>query len=167
LKNQFRSLDEDEVDFLDSVLESTRAREKEVKQKTAEELEAFRRQREEAEKAVTREGVTEAPPESHEIWNVGPRKRKKGKETAGIGGIKIRRTSTNDGEKPLTIRGDAEAESPPIAPLKALANENFARGTASKLSPTPADESKPGTAPASPPAIPLLGLGAYSSDEDG
>lgn len=52
LKNQFRALDEDEVEFLDSIMESTRAQEAAVKKETAEQLELFRRQREEAEKAL-------------------------------------------------------------------------------------------------------------------
>ncbi|KAI9801944.1 MAG: hypothetical protein M1825_002999 [Sarcosagium campestre] len=45
LKNQFRALDEDEIDFLDSVLESTRQREAELKRETNEGLDAFRRRR--------------------------------------------------------------------------------------------------------------------------
>ena len=60
-RNQFRSLDEDEVDFLDSVLESTRAKEAEVKKQTTEQLEAFRRQQEEAEKTATVPDEAEPP----------------------------------------------------------------------------------------------------------
>ena len=59
MQNQFRSLDEDEVEFLDSVLESTRTKEAEVKKQTKEQLQAFRAQQEEAEKVarLEEEGV--------------------------------------------------------------------------------------------------------------
>ena len=55
LQNQFRSLDEDEVEFLDSVLESTRTKDAEVRKQTREQLEAFRAQQEEAEKVARQE----------------------------------------------------------------------------------------------------------------
>ena len=51
IKNQFRTLDEDEVEFLDSLLESTRAEEANIKEQTSKHLEVFRRQREQTDKA--------------------------------------------------------------------------------------------------------------------
>lgn len=92
LKNQFRNLDEDEVEFLDSVLESTRAREEAVKKETREQLELFRRQQEEADRAlmaesagtgdVTEVGASGSPTGAESSWAVNARKRKrlKGKE---------------------------------------------------------------------------------------
>ena len=55
MQNQFRSLDEDEVEFLDSVLESTRTKEAEVKKQTKEQLEVFRAHQEEAERLARQE----------------------------------------------------------------------------------------------------------------
>lgn len=90
LKNQFRNLDEDEVEFLDSVLESTRAREEAVKKETREQLELFRRQQEEADRALMAEsagngdvievGASGSPTGEESSWAVNARKRKRLKE---------------------------------------------------------------------------------------
>ncbi|GES58914.1 NEFA-interacting nuclear protein NIP30 [Aspergillus terreus] len=80
LKNQFRSLDEDEVEFLDSIMESTRAQEAAVKKETAEQLELFRRQREEAEKTLLEEGSADVAPSAEgEDWKIPARKRRRDK----------------------------------------------------------------------------------------
>ena len=102
LKNQFRALDEDEVEFLDSVLESTRAEEARVKRETAEGLALFRKQQEEADKkarrgsdgAVNDEG---SPTAEEESWIAGGRKRKRTKDKEGLKGVKLRRSSTSTG----------------------------------------------------------------------
>jgi hypothetical protein len=96
LTNQFRSLDEDEIEFLDSVQEAARAKELAEKRATKEGLEEFRKQQEEAERAAKEQEGAVSPPTVSESWAVGPRKRKKGKEKDGIGGLKIRRTSTGE-----------------------------------------------------------------------
>lgn len=84
LKNQFRSLDEDEVEFLDSVLESTRAQEAAVKKETAEQLAEFHRQREEAERSLLNDPSSEkAGPggsaTEEEQWARSGKKRKRNK----------------------------------------------------------------------------------------
>ncbi|OJI90682.1 hypothetical protein ASPTUDRAFT_26201 [Aspergillus tubingensis CBS 134.48] len=80
LKNQFRSLDEDEVEFLDSIMESTRAKEAAVKKETAEQLELFRRQREEAEKTQLEDTSADvAPAAKGEDWKIPARKRRREK----------------------------------------------------------------------------------------
>ncbi|OJZ88073.1 hypothetical protein ASPFODRAFT_58937 [Aspergillus luchuensis CBS 106.47] len=80
LKNQFRSLDEDEVEFLDSIMESTRAKEAAVKKETAEQLELFRRQREEAEKTLLEDTSADvAPAAEGEDWKIPARKRRREK----------------------------------------------------------------------------------------
>ncbi|KAH8586170.1 N-terminal domain of NEFA-interacting nuclear protein NIP30-domain-containing protein [Bisporella sp. PMI_857] len=96
IKNQFRSLDEDEIEFLDSVLESTRKEEARVKEEMREGLEAFRRQQEEADKrARTGDAVAEEGfPIGEEQWPAGGRKRKRVKEKEVLKGVKLRRTST-------------------------------------------------------------------------
>ena len=85
LKNQFRALDEDEVDFLDSLLESTRAKEAAVKKETEEQLAVFYRQRELADKSASAIGdvlgVQNAPgelPAEEENWSLSTKKRKRG-----------------------------------------------------------------------------------------
>ncbi|KAI9778392.1 MAG: hypothetical protein M1816_004114 [Peltula sp. TS41687] len=104
LKNQFRSLDDDEVEFLDSVLESTRAKEAAVKKETIEQLDIFRRQQEEADKAlllrdddVTGQNVGNAALEE-EQWKITAKKRKRSGEKETLKGVKLRKSSTS--EKP-------------------------------------------------------------------
>lgn len=97
LKNQFRSLDEDEIDFLDSVMESTRREEERVKKDTKESLEAFRRQQDLADKKLSGDvGSAEA---DEEQWAAGPRKRKRVKEKEGLKGVKLRKSSSSN-ERP-------------------------------------------------------------------
>ncbi|KAL1306782.1 hypothetical protein AAFC00_005443 [Neodothiora populina] len=92
LSNQFRSLDEDEVEFLDSVLESTRAKESAVKKETAEQLELFRRQQEGTEKAARlAEAPTNVTKQEGETWSVKKRKRGPQKE---LPGVKLRKASS-------------------------------------------------------------------------
>lgn len=55
LRNQFRALDEDEVDFLDSVLECTRAHEAKVHAETVQGLQSFRRRQAEEDQKVLSE----------------------------------------------------------------------------------------------------------------
>lgn len=105
LKNQFRALDEDEVEFLDSVLESTRAEEERVRKETAEGLALFRKQQDEADKKArdgsegspTTEGL---PAGEEESWTVGGRKRKRAKGKESLMGMKIRRASSTSESLP-------------------------------------------------------------------
>lgn len=155
MTNQFRSLDEDEIEFLDSVQQAARAKELAEKRATKEGLEEFRKQQEEAERAAKEQEGAVSPPTVTESWSVGPRKRKKGKEKDGIGGLKIRRTSTGEQAKKLedTTKPDDQTASN-IQEQQSLAKEQSVK----KPAPTP---------PVSPPGPAAgLGLGAYSSDED-
>lgn len=141
LKNQFRNLDEDEVEFLDSVLESTRKKEEEVKKETSEQLDLFRRQQEEKDKELLEgeeevDGKAGSPTagESQSPWAVNARKRKRAKENdrAGLKGVKLRKSSST-GEAPVGLR------------------TSLSTGEPSKVSKTEAGESKfvapQGTAP--------------------
>jgi len=164
LTNQFRSLDEDEIEFLDSVQERARAKELAEKKHTKEHLEEFRKAQEEAERAAKElDAAAAAPPTVSETWAVGARKRKKGKEKDGIvGGLKIRRTSAGDKAKETVDAKtkDKTADSSRAAP--AIADKS-AEPSAEKVADKPAASASP-----SPPPITAagLGLGAYSSDED-
>ena len=68
------------------------AKEAEVKKDTKEQLDAFRKQREDAEKAAKQADDTEEPAAINTWAAAGTRKRKKGKEKENIGGLKMRRT---------------------------------------------------------------------------
>ncbi|TVY39278.1 hypothetical protein LOCC1_G004197 [Lachnellula occidentalis] len=170
LKNQFRALDEDEVEFLDSVLESTRADEDRVKRETAEGLALFRQQQEKADKKARRgsEGVAVAeagsPTGEEETWIAAGRKRKRAKEKEVLKGVKIRRSSTaNETGKPSEEAVSATGGSPAtkkqstIAPATATTNSD--KSTSGSSAKSPAVVKKP-------PAKPSLGLVDYGSDED-
>ena len=115
LKNQFRSLDEDEVEFLDSVLESTRAKEAEIKKETTEQLDLFRRQQEEADKAFAAEAadgnlVSGGSPTEEEQWAVSGKKRRRAKEKQVLKGVKLRKMSSTSEAKPT--QADERPSSP-------------------------------------------------------
>ena len=168
-------MDEDEVEFLDSVLESTRAEEDRVKRETAEGLEIFRRQQEEADKKARRESegtlATEegSPTGEGEQWIAGGRKRKRTKEKEVLKGVKIRRSSsTNEFTKPAPT----SSESPSLH-NSSLAKEKAE--TAKSSAKAQADHITPGSKLASPvtsstkslaPPKGSLGLVDYGSDED-
>lgn len=175
LKNQFRSLDEDEVEFLDSILESTRAQEAAVKKDTADQLEAFRKQREEAEKAMLESTSTESVPREDEEWNISARKRRrdKGKDFLLPGKKRKASTTTENGGEANTPK---EQKSPkqieqvtPVADRKDAVNNNVtglpvtdAAGTDTEDAPNPtmASSKPPSQAPRS------VGLVGYRSDSD-
>lgn len=167
MSNQFQSLNEDEAAFLDSVLESTRNKEAQVKKDTREQLEAFRRQQEDAERATRQEDALEEPVAA-ESWSIGPRKRKKGRGTEGIGGVKLRKASTTDGDekakrddtqrKDTVIEGRSQKGSiaSPTSEAKPLASLPLPSKEDTTSEPQQKEQQKSS-----------LGLVAYSSDEDG
>ncbi|OJD15984.1 hypothetical protein AJ78_03816 [Emergomyces pasteurianus Ep9510] len=183
LKNQFRSLDEDEVEFLDSVLESTRAQEAALKRETREQLEIFHRQRQEAEKALVgassgNPSAVAASPPDEEQWMITGRKRRRTKEKDAFPGVKLRKSSSADvnpittskipsdsaSEQSQLTSGSAEISKTveqleePVKPENAEAPEE-----PETTKPHPS-KSKEDTAPHA--VSSALGLGAYSSDDD-
>lgn len=157
LKNQFRALEEDEVDFLDSVLESTRAKEAAIRKETTEQLDSFRRQQEAAEQAAldsSHETVenTEVKSKSQPaLWSAAPKKRRREQDQTHRTAIKLRkgssatRSETNDRE--------STQHSPP---------------TASSV-----NQSEPAKTSNQPPSSPkvqtstsILGLVSYDSDSE-
>ena len=158
MTNQFRSLDEDEIEFLDSVQEAARAKELADRRATKEGLEEFRKQQEEAERVAKEQEGAVSPPTVTESWSVGPRKRKKGKEKDGIGGLKIRRTSTSEQAKKL------EDTPEPSSTTKLDGHQAATAKVQEQASIKEQSDKKPAS---TPPALAAgLGLGAYSSDED-
>ncbi|KAI4171147.1 MAG: hypothetical protein LQ348_006989 [Seirophora lacunosa] len=180
LKNQFRTLDEDEVEFLDSVLESTRAKEDAVKKETTEQLELFRRQQDEADKANLKEADTEtttAPSPSERQspdspWAVNARKRKRAKYNDTIPGLKLRKSSST-AKEPASVSSAKSPTSPARAPSEKLRSaqktEEVERPQGPQTGPSTSvghPQTHPTTGPAKP-QVGVLGLAAYSSDEDG
>ncbi|PVH72944.1 hypothetical protein DL98DRAFT_469841 [Cadophora sp. DSE1049] len=165
LKNQFRGVDEDEAEWLDSVLESTRAEEDRVKKETAEGLAVFRQQQEEADKkartgsnaGATEEGSSIAEEDS---WVAGGRKRKRTKEKEGLKGVKIRRASTSieSEKKPVEANPQSPNEKSksqkPQAQDKANQKSPDSKGAVSESKKSP-----------DPPRA-TSGLVNYGSDED-
>jgi len=168
LKNQFRTLDDDEVEFLDSVLESTRAKEAAVKKETAEQVEAFRQQREAAEKALLDEaddqqrsntGIVSAI--DQETWATSARKRRRTKDKDPLIGTKLRKMSSSV-EKSVSPKPDMETlgkKQSDLSDMQKEPPEPF-NSKSKVLSP----EHRP--PPTSTRSAPALGLGGYSSDED-
>ncbi|KAI5239431.1 hypothetical protein E4T43_06751 [Aureobasidium subglaciale] len=179
LKNQFRSLDQDEVEFLDTVMETTRAKEDAVRKETAEQLEAFRRQQEDTEKA-SREAAPEASNQSEsDTWAFNARKRKRNREKEAIAGIKLRKSSssmaqmTEDARATSGAASDDKKQSPPSpgsTPASQSASAKPVQPPVAVMDEVVPDQvnKAPATvaASASPKPAAALGLAAYSSDDD-
>ncbi|KAL2834553.1 hypothetical protein BJY01DRAFT_84218 [Aspergillus pseudoustus] len=174
LKNQFRALDEDEVDFLDSIMESTRAQEATVKKETAEQLELFRRQREEAEKAALEDNAADVVPAAEgEDWKIASRKRRREKSKDLLIPGRKRKSVSEDAadhtpsdertnKKTKEIPEDKKSSSPIVQEqLKQEIVGNSAKDAKSGSPP----QQPPKQAAASPPT-PSLGLAGYSSDSE-
>ena len=174
LKNQFRNLEEDEVDFLDSVLESTRAKEAAVRKETTEQLEAFRKQREDADRALRDgEDVEKAgsPTEELESWSVGKKRRRKDKGPAS--GVKLRKSSStqDQSQSAQTLSPDTTKTLPAFKELKKEKAGQELQPNSPDLAPkaashpsAPPDSKKSQPSPNKPSVG--LGLAGYSSDED-
>ncbi|KAI0994527.1 hypothetical protein K3495_g13655 [Podosphaera aphanis] len=79
LRNQFRALHQDEIDFLDSVLERTRAEEARIKKETLHGLHSFRQQQEAADQKTSNADAIGASLKLEEVesWASVTRKRKR------------------------------------------------------------------------------------------
>lgn len=188
LKNQFRSLDEDEVEFLDSVLESTRAQEAAVKKETAEQLAEFHRQREEAERSLLDDpssekagpGGSAKSPGEEEQWARSGKKRKRnkkdllfptkthksstGEDAAAEAAPKATDETVKKGNAPATnISTKSDIPPPKLAEgSTTIETDSKKESEAKEKKPAPEHEETPQkTQPA-----PSLGLVAYVSDDD-
>lgn len=162
LKNQFRALDEDEVEFLDSVLESSRKQEAEVRREEQRGLEEFRKRR----VAETSGDADEENKKAEEVedWVVGgARKRRRGKEkdSGGIGIAKLRKSSSATTENTTVVtKSELKSEEAEKAPnAKAVSSSTTATVETKKdFSPAPTSTKQPTKS---------LGLGLdYGSDDD-
>ena len=154
MKNQYRGLDDDEADFLDSVLEATRKKEAEVRKDTLEQLDAFRRRQDEAGRKLLEEAAPEAAREKDAHWVSQGRKRKKGLGPELLKGVKLRKAT------PI-VDGATQAQQ------KAVFDST--RPSTPSAAPVPKPTSTTSNCalpPAKPSTLDSLGLGYASSDED-
>lgn len=174
------------------MLESTRAKEEAVKRETTEQLDLFRRQQEEADKALLKEseekedgegGKAGSPTAGENQWAINARKRKRVKEKEVLKGVKVRKGSSTS-ELPVGLGGErrgSASQEPEKAKAIVSAQDSTGKKTSSTekniegnvisealASPTPesgtAGPSKQDSGAASKPAP--LGLADYSSDDE-
>ncbi|CAI7667070.1 uncharacterized protein N7487_003144 [Penicillium crustosum] len=176
LKNQFRSLDEDEVDFLDSILESTRAKEAAVKRETAEQLEAFHRQREEAQKALLESTSPEVAPVKGDQWTALARKRRNDKHRNALISGKKRKASATDNAAGKDTNNGKDSQNKDGAGGSSTKKLDQGTSKSDKAAPTaPATQPKvvtdtekgqPEAKGLTKPPLVSLGLAGYSSDSE-
>ncbi|CUS13896.1 unnamed protein product [Tuber aestivum] len=95
-KNQFKTLDEDDVDYLDSILKTEKAVEDARKEELESRLDDFRRQQSEADKS----GGGDGGDQDTALWASGKKRRRKEVASRTLG-VKVRRRSSTTREKPL------------------------------------------------------------------
>ncbi|KAJ4367698.1 hypothetical protein N0V83_007283 [Neocucurbitaria cava] len=157
------ALDDDEADYLDSVLEKKRKEEARVRKETLEQLELFRKQREEAESKAVEEENAEPSKGNGGQWAAVRRKRKAGHDAGLLKGVKLRKSSPATEEKKDIDKRSSKPDT--MAQNVAEVTDEITRGT---NAPSPADTIKPSSAP--PPAMSSnalsLALNYESSDDD-
>ena len=159
------------------MLESTREKEAAVKRETTEQLEFFRKQQEEADRALLskesladetkEEGKAGSPTQGQNQWAVNARKRKRASEKEGLKGLKLRKTSTS--EAPVTFPANAQKSEETIKKSPTITNKTTEPQNRSKDTPLHTTAVEDSIAPSRNPkstAQPGLGLGGYSSDEE-
>lgn len=158
------ALDDDEADYLDSVLEKKRKEEASVRKETLEQLDLFRRQREEAERKAMEEDSTEPTKGDSGQWAAVSRKRKKAQDSSLLKGVKLRKVSSAAEERKVIDKARDENEPAHKATINSptMMTDKTARDS------EPAATTKPPSV--SSPAKPLnalsLGLEYASSDDD-
>lgn len=181
IRNQFRALDDDEIDFLDGVEERRRAEEERLKRETEEGLEVFRRAQRTSggggeEKGLVANGDVneglggDGAEVVAEEWNAVGRKRKREKEGRGlVKGVIKRRTSEGVKEKEVVRPVKEEASNDEKKKKSEVTRRNSE--TKKQQQTEPAEQRNDGKKiPASTkgeaPAKPQLGLVDYGSDGD-
>jgi len=169
---------------LDSILESTRAREDALNKETSEQLELFRRHQEEADQRSAANDLQDDVPRNLATadaqeqlqWAANPRKRRRAKENETPKGVKLRRSSSGVQASPidrtLTTRQDPVQTLPEqVSEIQGASSEPKSVGVERKFEP-PIQQSSPNMKKPSEvedgklPSKTTLGLGGYSSNED-
>lgn len=174
LKHQFRSLDEDDVSFLNGIRESEAAKEREVQKQTLDQLEAFRKQQE-VSAAATDSDPTADPDatlvENGITWTV-PTKKRKRETVKGLKGVKSVKTAASTDEEVTEPKTEAvtSKKSDTKDGVETVAIDRVDVAQATKAGPKVMAPSALFVAASdnvgAPKAGPILGLGDYSSDED-
>jgi hypothetical protein len=161
------ALDDDEADYLDSLLERKRQEEANVKKETSEQLDLFRRQQEDAERRALEEEATEVLSPEDGQWTAAGRKRKKGPEAGLLKGVKLRKSSSVSGDKIASDGAKVEEELSRNASTRIPTNATSNDGRKSVIMHA-ATTSKPSSAslPNGSSNALSLGLGYASSDDD-
>jgi hypothetical protein len=156
LKNQFRPLDDAEVEFLDEIRESKRAEERRLRQETEDGLRHFREARKEREKDDRNaEGNVQAVEAESEEWSVG-RKRKREKERErGVKGLKRRVSDAVEDVEPKKTVHEGQKAKVPTKDAKVV--EKW-------LDKTPVKATSPN--PGQTTVKPKMSLVEYGSDDD-
>lgn len=138
-----------------------------MKKETAEQLEAFRKQREAAEKATLDDDIVKdekSTPQQDELWTTQSRKRRRAKDSDAMVTGKIRKlSSSSHNKKQGSGTEDVQSVSPTPAQAGETQNRTTAASSRSDGTPRTAKSTSPSSAPKVPPS---LGLGAYSSDDE-
>ncbi|GAW16632.1 hypothetical protein ANO14919_060660 [Xylariales sp. No.14919] len=171
IRNQFRALDDDEVDFLHGVYDEAQAEEQRVRRETEEGLANFRK----AQKGGDIAGAGNADGDGVvEEWGAASgRKRKREKEKAALKGVKRRTSMLEEDKKDERKDGVVSASENAVSDRVSSSSS----GTRAKLTPTKpglvAAKEAPVAAPTQAAAAtstskpkPVLGLVDYGSDED-
>ncbi|RVX66383.1 hypothetical protein B0A52_09613 [Exophiala mesophila] len=168
LKNQFRALDDDEIEFLESVNESVKAKQHAVEQETAEQLEEFRKQRAAAEHSLLETAPGSNPTLGSPVassWMVKKKKRRRDHD-----GPPERATDSKSRKLSSTLEDHPAAPTLASPPPETSSKElTGASSWVDKSVKSPASASAATTAmkqDTSLTASNQLGLQGYSSDED-
>lgn len=170
IRNQFRALDDDEIEFLDGVRDERRVEEERVKRETEERLASFRQAQKAAGISTSAEDAEDNRGEEEEpvAWRGPAKKRKRSdKETKSIvKGVK-RRASEHEREVEVPAATAAAAAETKAEEVKAdkkteppSSDTNPKSSKTAKAAEPPVSKTAPGN------AKPKLGLVDYGSDED-
>ncbi|KAI1370658.1 hypothetical protein F4677DRAFT_346950 [Hypoxylon crocopeplum] len=162
IRNQFRALDDDEIEFLDGVLDERRVEEDRVKKETEERLASFREAQKAAGTSTAAEDTAEIKDDNAVAWVGAGKKRKRSEKENKSGIVKgVRRRvseSEKEVEKSIVAKAkptETETKNPPVANPKLESKSSTAKQTTPPAQKAIQDKPKP-----------KLGLVDYGSDED-
>jgi type II secretory pathway pseudopilin PulG len=151
-------LNEEDAEYLESLSKTERAQKAASQKEAREQLAAFRKQQDEAEKAgLAGDQGNPTQEEGETTWAFNARKRKNQKEHEFIKGLKLRKTSST-GKAEAGVAKTAAIDSKRVVLVEKFGDETKDY-TSKAHSPAKATQKPSATASG-------LGLGAYSSDED-
>ncbi|EWC48477.1 hypothetical protein DRE_02246 [Drechslerella stenobrocha 248] len=175
-KNQFRALDEGEIEFLDSVVSEQRAEEEAKKKEIEAQLDDFRRLQYEADHDPVAAESAIAEESGGGTWAISSRRKRKkdkDKDSGASAGLKLRKMS--DGSRRDSAAKDEEKDSTtPIESATPTDSKPKILNSATAASPTQqspplpkaSEKEKIPVAATPKPAAGLGGLVAYGSDSD-